>query len=200
MNPQIWWHIARASGIVTWLLITASVVLGILLSTDLLARYRRKAWLLDLHRALGALSVIGVVVHIGALIADSWVQFDIVDVLVPFASAWKPWQVALGVVAFWGLILVEATSLAMKRFPRKVWRAIHLASYATFVAGSLHGTFAGTDAANPVYAWTSIVVSVALMALVIDRIRRSRGVRRGDSAVASRSPSDVRSAALLRGE
>lgn len=181
MSQQIWWHLARASGIVTWLFITASVVWGILLSTDLFARYRRRSWLLDLHRALGGLSVIGALIHIGALIADSWVHFDIVDVLVPFASDWKPWQVALGVTAFWGLVAIQLTSLAMKQLPKRVWRAIHLGSYGVFVAGSLHGIVTGTDATGRLYAWTSIVVSISVMALVIRRIARP-GIVRGSGA------------------
>lgn len=122
MNPQIWWYIARASGIIAWLFITAAVLWGILLSTKLFPEHRRPAWLLDLHRMLGALSVLFLATHVGALIADSYIQFDIVDILVPFASEWKTWQVALGVFAFWGVVIVEATSLAMKRLPKKVWR------------------------------------------------------------------------------
>lgn len=174
MNPQIWWYIARASGIIAWLFITAAVLWGILLSTKLFPEQRRPAWLLDLHRMLGALSVLFLATHVGALIADSYIQFDIVDVLVPFASDWKTWQVALGVFAFWGVVIVEATSLAMKRLPRKVWRGIHFTSYATFVLTSLHGTFAGTDATNKMYVATSIVTTLALMAAVIHRVMTRR--------------------------
>lgn len=177
MNPQIWWYIARASGIIAWLFITAAVLWGILLSTKLFPEQRRPAWLLDLHRMLGALSVLFLATHVGALIADSYIQFDIVDVLVPFASDWKTWQVALGVFAFWGVVIVEATSLAMKRLPRKVWRGIHFTSYATFVLTSLHGTFAGTDATNKMYVATSIVTTLALMAAVIHRVMTRRSAQ-----------------------
>ncbi len=177
MNPQIWWYIARASGIIAWLFITAAVLWGILLSTKLFPERRRPAWLLDLHRMLGALSVLFLATHVGALIADSYIQFDLVDVLVPFASDWKTWQVALGVFAFWGVVIVEATSLAMKRLPKKVWRGIHFTSYATFVLTSLHGTFAGTDATNKMYVTTSIVTTLALMAAVVHRIMTRRSVQ-----------------------
>jgi len=177
VNPQIWWYIARASGIIAWLFITAAVLWGILLSTKLFPEHRRPAWLLDLHRMLGALSVLFLATHVGALIADSYIQFDIVDILVPFASDWKPWQVALGVFAFWGVVIVEATSLAMKRLPKKVWRSIHFTSYATFLLTSLHGTFAGTDATNKMYVTTSIVTTAALMAAVVHRIMTRRSAR-----------------------
>lgn len=180
MNPQIWWYLARASGIVAWLFLTAAVLWGITLSTDLFAKRRRPAWLLDLHRGLGALSLVAVAVHLAALISDSYVDFGIVDLVVPFVSEWKPWQVALGVVAMWGLVIVEATSLVMNRLPKRLWRSVHFTSYLVFVLTSLHGTFAGTDATHMMYVATSVLTTSALVAAVIYRIaaRRSPRTRR----------------------
>ncbi len=177
MNEQIWWYVARASGITAWLFLTASVLWGIFLATDLLPKHRRPAWLLDLHRWLGALTIGFVGIHIGALVADNYVHFDVADLLVPFASDWKTWQVALGVFAFWGLIVVQCTSLTMRRIPRRVWRAVHLTSYATFVLTSLHGTFAGTDATHRLYVATSIVTTVALVVAVVYRVVTRRPAR-----------------------
>jgi predicted ferric reductase len=177
VNPQIWWYIARASGIIAWLFITASVLWGILLSTKLFPAHRRPAWLLDLHRGLGALSVLFLLTHVGALIADNYIHFDIVDILVPFASEWKTWQVALGVFAFWGVVLVEFSSLAMKHLPKKLWRGIHFTSYLTFLLTSFHGTFAGTDATNKMYVATTIVTTVALVVALSYRIATRRSGR-----------------------
>ncbi|MGK0274220.1 MAG: sulfoxide reductase heme-binding subunit YedZ [Ilumatobacter sp.] len=177
MNPQIWWYIARASGIIAWLFITASVLWGILLSTKLFPAHRRPAWLLDLHRGLGALSVLFLLTHVGALVADNYVHFDIVDILVPFASEWKTWQVAIGVFAFWGVVIVEFTSLAMKHLPKKLWRGIHFTSYLTFLLTSFHGTFAGTDATNKMYVATTIITTAALVVAVSYRIATRRAVR-----------------------
>jgi sulfoxide reductase heme-binding subunit YedZ len=188
MNPQVWWYIARAAGIIAWLFITASVLWGIMLSTKLFPVHRRPAWLLDLHRGLGAMSVLFLTTHVAALIADNWIHFDIIDVAVPFASEWKPWQVALGVFAMWGLVIVEVTSLAMKRLPKKVWRGIHFTSYLTFLLTSLHGTFAGTDATNKLYVATTVVTTAALVAAVLYRIVTRPGVRASESVGASVVP------------
>lgn len=176
MNPQIWWYLARASGIVAWLFLTTAVLWGIALSTNLFAKRRRPAWLLDLHRALGALALVMVAVHLATLVADSSTHFAVVDLFIPFASEWKPWQVALGVIALWGLVVVEVTSLAMKHLPRRLWRAVHFASYLTFVLSSFHGTFAGTDATNPMYVATSVVATIALVAALVYRIMTRRAV------------------------
>jgi hypothetical protein len=87
VNEQIWWHVARAGGIVAWLLLALSVAWGLLLSTKLLGRRPTPAWLLSLHRMLGALAVVFTVVHVTGLVADSYVHFGPSDVLVPLASA-----------------------------------------------------------------------------------------------------------------
>ncbi len=146
MNEHVWWYLARASGIVAWVLATASVVWGMALSTRALGRKPRAPWLLDLHRFLGGLTVLFVAAHVAALLADSFVSFSLVDVLVPFASSWKPGPVAWGVVAMYLLLAVEVTSLLRSRLSKKVWRAVHLTSYGVYVMASIHFVVAGTDA------------------------------------------------------
>lgn len=84
MNEQIWWFLARSSGIVAWALLTASVLWGIVLSTDLFPRNRRPAWLLDLHRWLGGLTCGFLALHLVTLWADSYIEFTIADFLIPF--------------------------------------------------------------------------------------------------------------------
>ena len=183
---QFWWYLARASGIVAWLLLTASVLWGIFLSTKLLQQLRRPAWLLDLHRWLGGLTVGFVGLHVAALIADSYVTFDPVDVLVPFASSWRPGAVALGIAAMWGLVAVELTSLAMKRLSRRTWRSVHLLSYLVFWSTSLHASLAGTDATSPLYRWTAIATVLAVVFALTYRVLAGRGAR------ARRSPSPTK--------
>ena len=109
MNEQLWWFVARSTGLVSWALLTVSVLWGVLLSARLLGKKPAPAWLLDLHRHVGGLSVIFVGVHLVALVADSYIEFGLVDLLVPMASAWKPGPVAWGVVALYLVLAVELT-------------------------------------------------------------------------------------------
>ncbi len=174
MNEQIWWYLARGSGIIAWLFLTASVLWGIFLATDLFPKHRRPAWLLDLHRWLGGLTLSFVLVHIAALFADSWIEFSIADLLVPFKADWKPIPVALGVLAMWSLIAVQLTSLARKRLPKAFWRGVHLTSYVAFWLTSLHSTFAGTDRTQPLYLATSTLSVAAVMFSLLYRILNGR--------------------------
>lgn len=185
MNPQTWWYLTRAAGIVAWLMLTASVIWGIVLSTKAFPEHRRPAWLLDLHRWLGGLAVSFTAIHLGALVADNYVHFGLADLTVPFASSWKPGAIALGVVAMWLLVAVEATSLAMKRLPRRIWRWIHLSSYGVFLLVSLHAAFAGTDRTHWLYQVTAVGTIVAVAWATVYRLTHRKPPR---TATATRSP------------
>jgi sulfoxide reductase heme-binding subunit YedZ len=165
MNAETWWFLCRASGIVAWLMLTASVLWGVVLSTDLFPRRRRVAWLLDLHRWLGGLTVFFIAGHVAAVLLDRNAHFRAVDVVVPYASAWRPTAIAAGVVALWFLIAVEGTALAMKRLSRKWWRDVHILSYSVFWLATLHAALAGADSSKPLYVVTSLAaVSVVVFA------------------------------------
>jgi predicted ferric reductase len=178
MAPEIWWYLARATGLVAWALAVGSLLLGLALATRAMGPKPNGPWLLALHRWLGGLTVLFVAAHIGALIADSFVAFDLVDALVPFAAGWKPGAVAWGVVAFWLLLAIEVTSLLMRRIPKRIWRAVHLSSYGLAVAATLHGVTAGTDVGNPAVAWTVLgVVAAASFFVAYRRFAPKRTAR-----------------------
>jgi predicted ferric reductase len=183
VSAQLWWYVARSSGIVAWVLVTVSVVWGLLLSTRLLDRRPSPKWLLDLHRYLGGLAVVFTGFHLAGLVADNYIHFDIASLLVPMASDWKPGPVAWGIVALYLLGAVEITSLLMKHMSRKLWHGIHLLSYLLFWTAAIHGATAGTDAANPWYAGASIG-SIALVSLLA--IYRAAAGKRTVRATAGR--------------
>jgi predicted ferric reductase len=188
MNAQLGWHVARATGIVAWALLAASVVWGLLLSTRLARGRPTPAWLLDLHRFLGGSAVVFTLLHLGGLIADSYVHFDLVDLLVPFASSWQPGPVALGVASFHLLAAVELTSLARRRIPRQLWRAVHLTSYGLFWAATFHFVLAGTDATHPVARWGINLTAAAVVFLTLVHVLSPRAGHRTTSRSARARP------------
>jgi predicted ferric reductase len=174
MTSQLWWYLARAAGIVSWALVAISVCWGLLLAGRPIAG-RSVGWarphrLLDLHRYLGALAVMFTGIHVGALIADSYVHFDVVDVLVPLVSSWRPGAVAWGVVAVWLLAAIELTSLAKRRLPPRVWHGVHLASYPLFAMATIHGLTAGSDAVNPLLRLAMVAAGSAVVGLTVYRL------------------------------
>lgn len=196
MNEQLWWYVARAGGIVAWVLVTLAVLWGLLLSTKVISRRGAPAWLLDLHRWLGALSIVFTAIHLIGLVADSYVYFGWSELFVPMASDWQPGPVAWGIVAFYLLVAVEVTSLLMRRLPRRLWRYVHWSSYAVFVLGSIHGLQAGTDTANRYYVWTGLVSVQLVLFLTVVRLAAQRRFRRRNRLVGAAPTEAVESVSL----
>jgi len=171
---QLWWYVARSGGLVSWVLLSASVLWGLALSTKSFRGTIRPNWMLDLHRFLGGAAVIFTAVHVGALLLDKNVKFGPSEVLVPFASTWHPAAVAWGVVGFYLLLAVELTSLARKQLSKRVWRAVHFASFPLFVVATIHGLTAGTDGSNRLVTGAAISVTTAVVGLTVRRILQAR--------------------------
>jgi DMSO/TMAO reductase YedYZ heme-binding membrane subunit len=169
VTQQLWWYTVRATGLVAWLLVTAAVVWGLLLSLRRVPS-PRPAWMLDLHRFLGGLALLFVVTHIGALSFDSFVGFDWDGLLVPYASSWRPGAVAWGISAAYLLVAVEVTSLLMRRVRNGWWHAVHLLSYFVFVAVTMHALLAGADAEEPLVRVFAIASGSLVALLTIARI------------------------------
>ena len=181
MSPQTWWYLSRASGIVAWVMLAATNLWGVLLVTRILKPVDRPAWLLDLHRWLGALAIVTTAIHLGGLAADSYAHFGWSETLLPNACTGRCWPndsktaaVTWGVLAMYFLVVVEVSSLLMRRLPRKLWHGIHLLSYVSFVMATVHGVLAGTDRANIVYIVTVSALSGALLLSLTGRILQTR--------------------------
>lgn len=171
---HLFWYTARAGGIVAWALTAASVVWGLWLSGRVRPFGVRPAWILDLHRFLGGLATIFVGVHVLAILADTYTNFGLSDVLVPFAAKWHPLAVAWGIVGLYVMLAVELTSLARKHLPHQLWRRVHVMALPLYVFATIHYLAAGTDASNPV---SLVAMGVATASVAILFTRRMQEMR-----------------------
>ncbi|NBO35099.1 MAG: ferredoxin-NADPH reductase [Actinobacteria bacterium] len=175
-DPAIWWYVTRSSAIIAWALMVISVTWGILLSTRVMKPKDNPSWLLDLHRWLSGLSVVFVGIHMASLFVDKYAAFSLQDLFIPFHSQYQKiawlggWPVALGVICTYILFAVQATSLMMKKLPRKYWKAIHYSSYALVLLVSFHAGWSGTDVRAWAYRITALVLITLTTVALITRI------------------------------
>jgi predicted ferric reductase len=184
VNEKVWWYLARASGLAAWALLLVAVLWGLLLSTRLLQDKRRPAWLLDLHRWLGGLAVSFTGIHVIGLVADSYEHFGWKEILVPYASEWRPAAVAWGVVGLYLLLAVQITSLLMRRLPRQLWKRVHYLSFFLLFIATMHSALAGTDTSSIWYRTASAIVISATLVVSLYRFlagRRPAGQKRARS-------------------
>jgi predicted ferric reductase len=193
VNESILWYAARSTGMVAWALAAAAVVWGLLLSTRSARGLAKPAWVLDLHRFLGVLTLVMTIAHLAALVGDNYVHFGVADLLVPGASAWKTAPVAWGVLAFWLFLAVEVTSLVKKRIAHRTWARVHLLSFVAYVLATAHYLQAGTERTNPVVllsveAVSALVVFLTLIRILAPRRHQRRAAAGAKSAAPERAP------------
>jgi predicted ferric reductase len=164
------WYTARASGLIAWAVVTASIVWGLTLSSRLIRRRGIPAWLLDLHRYLGTLTLVFTAVHLLALSQDKFVHFGPKELFVPMASRWAPGSVAWGIAAMYLVIAIQITSWLMRRMRRRVWHAIHLTTFPMFAAATIHGLRTGADRNNLFVQWGALVGVVLVVGLIFFRV------------------------------
>jgi len=182
MDQELWWYLARAGGLTAWSLLCVAVLWGLLLSTRVLGRRPRPAWLLDLHRMLGGLAMVFTGLHLVGLYFDRWAGFGLLELLVPLQSGYRPAAVAWGIVAFYVLLAIELTSLVKARIPDAVWRWVHRSAFVLFLLATVHTFMAGSDGANKWVRGGAVLVCYALVVLTVFRL----GVLRQHGRAAAR--------------
>lgn len=158
------WYITRGTGVISLILLTASVALGV----SEVVRYASARWprfvLAALHKNFSLLAVAFVAVHVLTAVLDSFAPITFVDVLVPFVGSYRPLWLGLGTIAFDLLIAVIATSLLRERIGHRAWRVVHWAAYGCWPVALLHSLGTGSDTR---YRWAAAVNVACLVAVVI---------------------------------
>jgi methionine sulfoxide reductase heme-binding subunit len=145
MTPNWIWYLNRATGIVSLVLMTLTLVLGVVVQRQRRLPGLPRFGVVTLHRNVSLLSALLLATHVTTAIVDSYVSIGPISALVPFTSSWRPFQVGLGTLAVDLLVLIVATSLLRGRIPVRLWRGIHWTSYALWPLAFVHGLTAGTD-------------------------------------------------------
>jgi hypothetical protein len=158
------WFLTRGTGVVTLLLLTVAVVLGVVTSVRWAsARWPRFVveWM---HRNISLLVMVFLAVHVATAVIDAFAPIRWVDALIPFSSSYRPLWVGFGALALDLLVAVAVTSLLRVRVGYRAWRAVHWAAYACWPLALVHGLGAGSDSRQ---GWMLAVDAVAMGAVVL---------------------------------
>ncbi|PZS13724.1 MAG: hypothetical protein DLM64_02860 [Solirubrobacterales bacterium] len=162
-GPSAYWYLARGTGVVSLLLLTASVVLGVLGSLRFAAPRWPRFAIDSLHRDVSLLVLVLLGAHIATSVLDSFAPIRLVDAVIPFTSSYRPLWIGLGAVSFDLLIALVVTSLARRRLGYGAWRAVHWLAYASWPVAVLHGLGTGSDTK----VWWMLAITFACLAAVL---------------------------------
>lgn len=159
------WYLARGTGVVSLVLLTASVALGVAARNGGGAPRMPRFAIALLHRNLSLLVLAFLGVHIASSVLDPFAAIGWTDAVVPLRAAYRPVWLGLGAVAFDLLLALAVTSLLRVRLGVRVWRAVHWLAYACWPVALVHGLGTGSDARASWLLWLvagSVVTVVAV--------------------------------------
>jgi Ferric reductase like transmembrane component len=179
-GPSAYWYLTRATGIVSLLLLTAGVVLGVLASTRWAAPRWPRFVVSGLHRNVTLLALAFVVAHVLTTVLDGYTPVGLRDAVVPFASSYRPVWLGLGAVAFDLLLALIATSLLRARLGLRAWKLVHWLAYASWPVALLHALGTGSDAKA---GWFDLLALASVATVVLAVLWRVAEAREGPGSV-----------------
>jgi sulfoxide reductase heme-binding subunit YedZ len=186
------WYASRATGVVTLVLLTAVVVLGMLVNRQGRLPGLPRFAVTGLHRNLSLLSVVFLAIHVLTAIADPYVTIGLAATVIPFASTYKPLWLGLGALSLDLIAALILTSLARGRMSPRAWRAIHWLAYAAWPLAILHSVGSSTDMHSGVLLGVLIGCVLAFAAALAWRLARAARqiplARRAATTLAQISP------------
>ena len=156
------WYTSRATGLVSLLMLTAVVLLGILVNRGGRLPGLPRFAVTGLHRNVSLLSVVFLAVHVLAVVVDPYVTIGWAQAVLPWGAGYEPVWVGLGTVALDLILALVVTSLIRLRMPAGTWRAVHWLAYAAWPIAVGHGLGAGTDLRSGWMLWTTVAMAGAV--------------------------------------
>jgi predicted ferric reductase len=145
VNSTYLWYTTRASGIVSLILLTLTMVLGLTTTS----RARSRNWpgfaQQEIHRRISILAVVFLAIHVVTSLLDTYVHIGWFAFVVPFTSPYSRFWVGLGTIALDLMLAVFVSSLLRAHLQPGTWRGIHWLAYASWPVALAHTFGMGTD-------------------------------------------------------
>ncbi len=152
-EPKVYWYLARSTAWIAYLLLWASMVMGLMITTKAARLWPGGPAAYDVHQFVSLLSIVFALFHGLILTGDRYIGFSAVQVFIPFSNpAYRPLWVGIGQIGFYALAILVFSFYIRRMITPRVWRLIHYLSFIAFLFVLIHGVTSGTDSAQ---AWAA---------------------------------------------
>ena len=158
------WDTARAAGLVAYGLLSVSVLLGLVLTQGWRTRTLTRFVSTELHRFTTLLALAFTALHGAALLADPFQQFGLPELLMPLASHYRPFWMALGILAGYLALALWVSDWARPRIGYQWWRRLHFLTFLAYALATVHGLGTGSDTRT---VWALEVYTLSVMAVLL---------------------------------
>ena len=181
------WYAVRVLGFLAYLVLAASVLYGLLLSTKILDAIAHRPVSFALHKDLSIVGLILAGFHALILLGDQSFDFSLRSIVVPFASPYSPVTVGIGQLTFYVSAVILLSFYVRRRIGQRTWRLLHYVTFLSFAGASYHGIASGSDSGSIWAFWVYLVPVTAMVFLTTyrlvvslsNRFRRLRAVPGG---------------------
>lgn len=175
VSGQWLWYASRAAGIVSLLMFTAVLVLGVVTAGT--THGRRSVTATVVHRTLAVASLLFLACHVLTAVLDTYVDIGWLSLIVPFASGYERCAVGIGTIALDVGLTVIVTSLLRQRIPERGWRSVHFSAYAMAVFAVVHALIMSSSD-QPILTGISIGCACAIVIATALRLGHLRATSR----------------------
>jgi sulfoxide reductase heme-binding subunit YedZ len=171
VGVHIFWITSRAAGIAALLLASASVGVGLMMSSRRRSPHKRD--MRAIHEALSLTTLAMVAVHGLALLGDSYLQPGLSGIAIPFVGSYRPLWTGIGIVAGYGLAALGVSYYVRDRIGAARWRRLHRLTAVFWLAAVIHTIGAGSDAGQIWFlAISGLLVAPAALLLTLRWLQR----------------------------
>jgi sulfoxide reductase heme-binding subunit YedZ len=171
MNSTAIWYTTRATGIVAFVLLTLSMVLGLVTTNRARARNWPGFVQQEMHRRISMMAMVFLAIHVLTSILDTFVSISWLTLVVPFTSHYGRFWVGLGTISLDLMLAVFVSSLLRTRIRPGTWRGIHWLAYLSWPVALAHTFGIGTDAGE---SWVIILAVACILAVGVALLWRLR--------------------------
>ena len=169
-ETKAYWYMARAGGIVGYLLLWLSVVWGLVLSTKISDGWVPAPVAYGLHEFLSLGTLLFSAGHALVLLGDRYIGFNIFHLAIPFLAPYEPLWTGLGTIGLYLSAALTGSFYIRKQIGQKVWRALHYLTFVAYLLVLLHGVMAGSDNGLSLMKLTYVVTGFGVLFLVYYRL------------------------------
>jgi sulfoxide reductase heme-binding subunit YedZ len=148
-SDPTFWLLARATGLAAYVLLTVSVLAGLVVKSRPFGKAIKPASATQMHRMLALLSLSALALHGLTLVLDETIHIGLGALLVPGLAPYRPLWTGVGVLAGELMLLVYVSFALRKRIGVRNWRRLHWTTYGAFAGATAHGVMAGSDSGQP---------------------------------------------------